>query len=204
MNINTIFNCVLPNKDELWISSKVLSTLDRYKQSDKRKNESGGLLMASYHINAMVLTTTGHIKKKYRDKANGGLIIKEGNKNLLVVENLTIPPKNAKCSDIFFVMQWEQHKKQAKRIWEDSDGSVIMCGNWHSHISEGKISEYDKKSFFSMATNMKDNGVNFCPVFIVRGVKNFYVYTIIYDVIVKWLENYEEKGILKSIWTSRI
>jgi integrative and conjugative element protein (TIGR02256 family) len=111
----------------LSFANDVLSTFDKYIQTEPRAPESGGLLLGSVHGN-----------------------------NLLIIE-ATAPTIFDRQFRYLFERMPFGHKAVAERRWRQSGGTVRYLGEWHTHPQDYPLpSQLDRDEWFTLAQKRTD------------------------------------------------
>lgn len=114
-------------KRELKVSLELIEELSKFRQLNKRDNESGGILIGSFLSD------------------NKGFII----------DKLTIPQKKDKQSRYSFYRS-DEHNRLVQKIWRETNGFSTFLGLWHTHPEDvPNYSSIDKKDWLDSLDESK-------------------------------------------------
>lgn len=136
-----------PKGGVLKLDDDALATLRRYRQVRSSATEAGGVLLGRVLL--------------------GGMNI--------VVDRVTTPARRDGRTRTQFLRTQRAHQRQIDRAWEESDGSCLYLGEWHTHPeNDPQPSQVDK---FDWRRRLKEDQVDLSAVwFVIIGIDRIRVW----------------------------
>ncbi len=138
------------NNTNILIEKNVLAIFTKYEQHSKLNNEACGILMCSIDKNM---------------------------KNVYINHATSPQPKDIRRYMYFFLKD-RNHQKELDMIYEQSKGTVFLCGTWHTHPEDIPVaSKLDIKEWGKFIKGNVDAIEHF--YFVIVGKKDISIYTYI-------------------------